>query len=106
MNNPARKIIAEWRKCLNQYRAASQKLANEYIQLTSTGTDDEKLSYINIFGKIKTKQMFFLHYYIESFFPMAERDVNASLVMLDDHLSRIDNEMLNVRYSIIIISIL
>ena len=37
---------------------------------------------------------------------MAERDVNASLVMLDDHLSRIDNEMLNVRYSIIIISIL
>ena len=53
MNNPARKIIAEWRRVLNTYRAASQKLANEYIQLSSTGTDDDKLSYINIFGKIK-----------------------------------------------------
>ena len=58
MNNPARKIIAEWRRVLNTYRAASQKLANEYIQLSSTGTDDDKLSYINIFGKIKTKKMF------------------------------------------------
>ena len=64
MNNPARKIIAEWRRVLNTYRAASQKLANEYIQLSSTGTDDEKLSYINIFGKIKAKQKCFSNIFI------------------------------------------
>ena len=49
--NPARTIIGEWRRVLNVYRAASQKLANQYIELTKTGTDDEKISQINIFGE-------------------------------------------------------
>ena len=51
--NPARTIIGEWRRVLNVYRSASQKLANQYIELTKTGTDDEKISQINIFGKLK-----------------------------------------------------
>ena len=36
---------------------------------------------------------------------MAERDVNASLVTVDDHLAKIDNEMIDVSYFIIIITI-
>ena len=50
MNN-AQNIIGEWRRVLNTYRAASRRLANEYIKLTSTGDDDMKLAVIEKFGK-------------------------------------------------------
>ena len=37
---------------------------------------------------------------------MAERDANASLIKVDDFLARIDNEMINVSYSLFNIPIL
>ena len=45
-----RELISQWRKCLNDYRAASKKISKQLIQLTDQSTDDEKERIIDAFG--------------------------------------------------------
>ena len=49
MNN-ARKLIGDWKRLIKVYRSESEKLAKEYIQLTKTGSEDEKIALIETFG--------------------------------------------------------
>ena len=49
MNN-ARKLIGDWKRLIKVYRSESEKLAKEYIQLTKTGSEDQKIALIEAFG--------------------------------------------------------
>ena len=51
MNN-ARKLIGDWKRLIKVYRSESEKLAKEYIQLTKTGSEDEKIALIETFGNL------------------------------------------------------
>ena len=48
-----RVLISQWRKCLNDYRAASKKISKQLMQLTNQSTDDEKERIIDAFGNSK-----------------------------------------------------
>ena len=48
-----RELISQWRKCLNDYRAASKKISKQLMQLTDQSTDDEKERIIDAFGNWK-----------------------------------------------------
>ena len=50
MNN-ARKIIGEWKRLIKVYRSESEKLAKQYIQVTDNGSEEQKIAYIEAFGK-------------------------------------------------------
>ena len=52
MSSQARNLIADWRKCLNDYRAASKKIALSYVKLTDESIEEDKLRIIDIFGNI------------------------------------------------------
>ena len=48
-----RVLISQWRKCLNDYRAASKKISKQLMQLTNQATDDDKERIIDAFGNWK-----------------------------------------------------
>ena len=95
MSSQARSLIADWRKVLNNYRAASKKIAQAYMDLTESCNDEDKLRVIDIFGNI-IFELIISNSKIESYFPAAERDVNTSLIRVDDFLSKVDQKMENV----------
>ena len=48
-----RDLISQWRKCLNDYRAASKKISRQIIQITNDSDDDQKEKIIDAFGNSK-----------------------------------------------------
>ena len=48
-----RDLISQWRKCLNDYRAARKKISRQIIQITNDSDDDQKEKIIDAFGNLK-----------------------------------------------------